>query len=70
MYGIIPAYGGPVLMIHGEQDMIVPLSYSEKALSVYGESRLIIIPGAGHGYDGADSTAAREYSIDFFRGRM
>lgn len=70
VYGIIPAYGGPVLMIHGDQDMIVPLSYSEKALSVYGESRLIIIPGAGHGYDGADSTAAREYSIDFFRGRM
>lgn len=70
VYEIIPAYQGAVLMIHGDQDPIVPLGYSEKALSVYEDARLIVIPGAGHGYDGADSTAAREYSIDFFRAQM
>ena len=70
VYGSIPAYGGPVLMIHGDQDEIVPLGYSERALSVYRDARLIVIPGAGHGYDGADSAAAREHSIAFIRERM
>lgn len=70
VYGTIPAYGGPVLMIHGDQDAVVPIGYSEKALSVYRDARLTVISGAGHGYDGADSAAAREYSIDFIRGQM
>ena len=70
IYGILPAYRGPVLMIHGDQDEIVPLCYSERALSVYGDARLIVIPGAGHGYDGADSAAARKYSIDFLRAQI
>ena len=70
VYGTIPAYGGPVLMIHGDQDAVVPIGYSEKALSVYRDVRLTVIPGAGHGYDGADSAAAREYSIEFIRGQM
>ena len=65
VYGTIPAYGGPVLMIHGDQDAVVPIGYSERALSIYRDARLTVIPGAGHGYDGADSVAAREYSIDF-----
>ncbi len=69
VYGTIPAYRGPVLMIHGDQDTIVPISYSERALSAYGDARLIVIPGAGHGYDGADSVAAREHSIAFIRER-
>lgn len=70
VYGIIPAYGGPVLMIHGDQDDVVPIGYSERALSVYRDARLTVMPGAGHGYDGADSVAAREYSIDFIRAGM
>lgn len=70
VYGTIPAYDGPVLMIHGDQDAVVPIGYSERALSIYRDARLTVIPGAGHGYDGADSVAAREYSIDFIREQM
>lgn len=70
VYGIIPAYGGPALMIHGDQDDVVPIGYSERALSVYRDARLTVMPGAGHGYDGEDSVAAREYSIDFIRAWM
>ena len=69
VYGTIPAYGGPVLMIHGDRDIIVPLGYSQRALSAYEDARLIVIPGAGHGYNGADSAAAREHSIGFIRER-
>ena len=69
VYARIPAYSGPVLMIHGDSDPVVPLSYSRRALSVYGDARLIVIPGAGHGFDGGDSHAAREHSIAFIRER-
>lgn len=67
VYGIIPRYRRPVLLIHGDRDQIVPLSFSERAVPVYEDARLIVMPGAGHGYDGADSAAAREYSIAFIR---
>lgn len=67
VYETIPAYHGPVLLIHGDQDTVVSPDHSRKALSLYQDARLIVIPGAGHGYEGADSVAAREYSIDFFK---
>ena len=35
------------------------LGYSERALSAYEDARLIVIPSAGHGYDGADSASVR-----------
>lgn len=67
VYAGISAYTGPVLIVHGDQDPIVPLCSSQRALSVYGNAGLIVIPGAGHGYEGADSAAAREHSIDFLK---
>ena len=67
VYGRISEYGGPVLLIHGTEDPVVPVSCSEKAVSVYADARLIRMPGAGHGYEGADSAAAREYSIAFVK---
>ena len=67
VYGTIPAYRGPVLIIHGDRDAVVPIACSQRALSAYENARLIVIPGAGHGYEGKDSAAAREYSIDFLR---
>ena len=60
-------YPGPVLLIHGTEDPVVPISCSERALSVCRDARLIRMPGAGHGYEGADSDAAREHSITFVK---
>ena len=67
VYGKIAEYRGPVLLIHGTEDSVVPISCSEKALSAYREARLIRMPGAGHGYEGADSAAAREHSVAFIQ---
>lgn len=44
----ISAYTGPVLLIHGESDRVVPIIYSEMAASVYKYVRFIRIPHAGH----------------------
>ncbi|MDE7353872.1 MAG: alpha/beta fold hydrolase [Acetatifactor sp.] len=67
VYGEIGGYGGPVLIIHGDRDPVVPYACSERAVSVYPDGELIRMPGAGHGFDGKDSQAAREYSISFIR---
>ena len=44
------AYKGPVLILHGDQDPIVPLSYSKQALTCFSDARLIVIEGAQHGF--------------------
>lgn len=50
-FDIIDAYKGPVLIVHGDRDPIVPAGYSEKAKEAYRHARLEIIPGAGHGFN-------------------
>lgn len=65
--GVMEDYTGPVQLIHGDQDPLVPLSYSQKALATYSNARLEVIPGAGHGFEDEDSRHAREVSIDFIR---
>lgn len=46
----IASFDKPVLLIHGTDDQIVPISVSEKALTIYHDARMITIPGAGHGF--------------------
>ncbi|MDD6013021.1 MAG: alpha/beta fold hydrolase [Oscillospiraceae bacterium] len=51
-YEIIGGYTGQVLIIHGNQDNIVDLSYSQRAVEVYNQAgaqaELRIIDGGGH----------------------
>ncbi len=41
-------YKGPVLLLHGENDRIVPVIYAEMAAGVYSNVKLVRIPHAGH----------------------
>ena len=50
IYDVIGAYQGDVLIVHGDQDPIVPLSYAERADQIYASSELKVIPGGGHGF--------------------
>ena len=60
----------PTLLIHGDQDELVNVSNSHlmyEALQEHGiESKLIIIEGAGHGFQGADAARARTATIEWF----
>ena len=47
----IARYDGPVLLIHGTDDGAVPFSYSEKALKLYKNAKLVPIEGDGHCYE-------------------
>ncbi len=67
VYHEIGRYTKPVLIIHGDKDPVAPLRYSERALTVYPNAKLIVMRGAGHGYDGEDSAAAGKHSISFIK---
>ena len=56
-----------VLIIHGDKDNIVPLSYSEKSITVYPNAALIVLPGEGHGYSAAGGQTAMEKALEFMQ---
>lgn len=65
IYNAISAYKKDVLLIHGDADRIVPLSYSEKAAGVYDSARLEVISGAGHGFSGGDARQAVDWILEY-----
>ena len=49
IFGTAAAFQGPVLLLHGSKDRIVPLWCSEKYLETYGDhAELCVIPGVNH----------------------
>lgn len=46
----ICGYRGPVLLIHGSEDMVVNILYARQAAEAYENCRLQILEGAGHGF--------------------
>ncbi len=70
LYEHITAYTGPVLILHGDKDPIVPLSYSEKARDVYENAELIVYSGQGHGFTGTSRDEAKKAETQFFRKNM
>ncbi|MBF0699656.1 alpha/beta hydrolase family protein [Streptococcus danieliae] len=52
IYSELAKYPGPVLILHGNQDEIVPFSYSEKARPYLQNGQVQIIDGAGHDFSG------------------
>lgn len=54
-----------VLIIHGDEDKIVPLEYSQKANEIYTNSRLEIFQGEGHGFSHENNNQAAEMISEF-----
>ena len=52
IYDLIAGYTGKILLLHGDDDTLVDISYSEKAYQVYQENgcdiRFEVVTGAGH----------------------
>lgn len=64
-YADIANYKKPVLIIHGDKDQIVPLSYSQRAVTTYPDADLKIIEGAGHGFKPAEFEQSSGYIKEF-----
>ncbi|MXZ39064.1 MAG: alpha/beta hydrolase [Holophagales bacterium] len=60
----------PTLLIHGDQDQLVPLSNSERIKAAFDEanvtSKLIVIEGAAHGFRGEDGQRASSALVAWF----
>ena len=65
VYADIQGYDGDVLILHGDRDSLVPLSYSERAVEVLPSAQLEVIPGAGHGFSGASFDLAMGYILEY-----
>lgn len=65
IYEAISAYDKDVLLIHGDADSIVPLSYSQKAVEVYDSARLEVLSGAGHGFHGSDAEQTIAWTLEY-----
>ncbi len=65
IYEAISDYDKDVLLIHGDVDDIVPLSYSKRALKVYDSAKLEVLPGAGHGFYGKDADQAVAWILEY-----
>lgn len=67
IYKDIKSYKKKVLIVHGDRDDIVPLSYSRKAVKTYSSADLKVIKGAGHGFAGAEEDKAVKYMLSYLK---
>lgn len=65
VYEEIGKYGRKVLLLHGDQDDIVPISYSERAAATYPDVEYHVIKGAGHGFTGEAFEESVRYIVDY-----
>lgn len=60
----------PTLLVHGDQDKLVPLDHSDKILAEFRKQQvpveLLVIPGAAHGFRGDDGKRASEALVRWF----
>ena len=58
-------YDGKVLIVHGTSDNVAPM---RRAIETFKDAKLKEIPGAGHGFRGAQQEEATKAFIDFVKG--
>lgn len=63
-------YTGPVLIVHGDADHTVNVSYGKEAAGCYQNARLEILPGEDHGFSGKGKLKAAKLVYDFFAGHV
>ena len=70
IYADIESYDKDVLILHGDEDSIVPLSYSEHAAEVYPSAQLEVLQGAGHGFSGENAQTAIDLMTEYFQSHI
>lgn len=64
-YDHIGGYKGPVLIIHGDRDVIVQMEVVEKAVKIYDDAKVVVLPGEGHGFTPEGTRKAAELILRF-----
>ena len=66
-YAEAAKYTGPVLIIHGDADRTVNVSYGRAAAENYRNARFEVLPGEDHGFSGKGKLKAAKMVYDFFK---
>ena len=69
IYEVSAQYQGPVCLIHGDEDKIVPLKYSEQYRDIYRDCEFTVIPRENHLFSRRPSRLDR-LIIDYLRRRF
>ena len=64
-YAAVSAYKGPVLIVHGDADRTVDVSYGRKAADCYENSEFVILSGEDHGFSARGKRKAAELTYAF-----
>ena len=67
VFGIIGDYKGDVFILHGDEDPIVPYSYSERAAETYENATLVKMEGEGHGWSPEAGEKGMQMVLEFFK---
>ena len=65
IYDKLSRYNGRVLIVHGDSDSIVDVSYAERAAETLPDCELHIIKGSDHGFRGDASNEAVRYILEY-----
>lgn len=63
-------YRKSVLLLHGDADELVPISYSKRFAQEMEQTEFHIIQGAGHGFSGENFQKALVYILNFLQKRI
>lgn len=66
-YNEVKKYSGPVLIIHGDADRTVDVSYGRKAAESYENAKIEILPGEDHGFSGKGKIKAAKMVYEFLK---
>lgn len=67
VYDKLADYDGKVIIVHGDRDYIVDISYSDKAKMTFPDCRMYVIGDAGHGFRDDDFDQAAQYMLAFLK---
>lgn len=67
VFEAIRSYSGPVLIIHGDKDKVVDISYGRRAAEVYEHAEFVCQPGEIHGFTGKGRKKAAQLSYEFLQ---
>ena len=67
IYAQILKYKRNVLIMHGDEDDIVPLQGSIDHVNDFENAKLIIMKGGGHGFEGKNNEDAINYALQFVK---
>ena len=65
IYANMADFQKPVLILHGTNDAIVPISYSQRAAETYPNAELVTYKGEGHGFTPGTMRDVEERLLDF-----